>query len=102
MSDRAFTTYPYGMTSKKEPLNGLVCGDFQTADNIYRIALVSGLSGKIASREAHEEALDVLLNTPKELSFIAADLSRTNASLAESSYPANDGYFFDQTCPESR
>ena len=75
MSDRTFTTYPYGITSKEETLNGLVCGDFQTTDNIYRIALVSGLSGRITSREAHKEALDVFLNTPKELSFIAADQS---------------------------
>ena len=102
MSDRTFTIYPYGITSKEETLNGLVCGDFQTTDSIYRIALVSGLSGKITSQEAHKKALNVFLKASEELSFIAADLSGANASLAESSYPANDGYFFDQTCPESR
>ena len=102
MSDRTFTSYPFGLTSKEETLNGIVCGDFQTTDSIYRIALISGLSRKINSREAHKEALNVFLKAPEEISFIAADLSGTNVSLSESSYPVNDGYFFDKTCPESR
>ena len=100
MSDRTFTSYPFGLTSNEETLNGLVCGDFQTTDSIYRIALISGLTGKMNSQEAHKEALNVFLKASEELSFIAADLSGTNASLAEFPYPANDRYFFDKKSEE--
>ena len=102
MPDRTFTNYPFGITSNEETLNGLVCGDFQTTDGVYRIALISGLSGKINSQEAHKEALNVLLKASEELSFIAVDLSGVSVRLAGFPYPANDGYFFDKTCPESR
>ena len=104
MSKKELIDYPIGVTSSETTFSGLIYGNYHDdlSEGSLRLALISGISGTSNDSSLFEKSLDILCERTDVNQFIAADLENVGNSISNASYPPSDGYFFDDSSPESR